>query len=89
MRGILGEAGFAQIELEPYDLELDIAAGRGLDAAVATSLEIGATSRAIAGQPPEVRHAVANSIRAALEPYVRGSAVPLPAAVWFARAASA
>jgi SAM-dependent methyltransferase len=88
VRGILGEAGFGEIALEPYDLELDIAAGRGLDAAVATSLEIGATSRAIAGQPPEIRRAVAQSIRAALEPYQRGGAVPLPAAVWFASAAS-
>ncbi|MFI5022412.1 MAG: class I SAM-dependent methyltransferase [Alphaproteobacteria bacterium] len=87
VRGILGAAGFAQIELEPYDLELDIAAGRGLEAAVAAALEIGATSRAIAGQPPEIRHAVAQSIRAALEPCQRGSAVPLPAAVWFASAA--
>ena len=88
VRGILGEAGFAEVELEPYDLELDIAAGRGLDAAVAMALEIGATSRAVAGQPPEIRQAVARSIGAAVEPYVRGGAVPLPAAVWFARAAS-
>ncbi len=89
VRGILGAAGFAEIELEPYDLALDIAAGRGLDTAVATALEIGATSRAVAGQPPETRRAVAQSIRAALEPYQRGSTVPLSAAVWFASAANA
>jgi SAM-dependent methyltransferase len=89
VRGILGAAGFAQIGLEPYDLELDIAAGHGLDAAVAMALEIGATSRAIAGRPPEVRRLVGESIRAALEPYARGRTVPLPAAVWFVSAASA
>ena len=89
VRRILGEAGFAQIGLEPYDLELDIAAGRGLDAAVVSALEVGATSRAVDGRPPEVRRLVGESIRAALEPYARGRTVPLPAAVWFVSAASA
>ena len=88
VRRILGEAGFRAVGLEPFDLELDIAAGRGLDAAVASALEVGATSRAIDGQPPALRSAVAASIRQALAPYARGREVRLAAALWFANATS-
>ena len=51
VRRILGDAGFAQIALTPVDLELDIAAGKGFEAALATAQEIGAASRALEGQP--------------------------------------
>ena len=88
VRRILGEAGFGAIGLEPFDLELDIAAGRGLDAAVASALEVGATSRAIDGKPPALRSAVAASIREALAPYARGREVRLAAALWFVSATS-
>ena len=46
---ILGEAGFSGIEMEPYNLALDVAIGRGLDAAVQSALEIGPASRALGG----------------------------------------
>jgi ubiquinone/menaquinone biosynthesis C-methylase UbiE len=88
VRRILGEAGFDAIGLEPYDLALDLAAGGGLDAAVAATMEIGATNRAIAGQPPEIRTAVAASIRRALGPHARGSSVPLASAIWVVTAAN-
>jgi SAM-dependent methyltransferase len=45
--GILGEAGFRGIEMEPRNLSLDIAVGRGLDAAVEGALEIGPAARAL------------------------------------------
>ena len=85
---ILGEAGFQSIRMAPLDLELDIGAGRGLDAAVASTLEIGATSRAIEDQPPAIRDAVAVSVRRVLAPFQRGLAVPLAAAVWLVTATS-
>jgi ubiquinone/menaquinone biosynthesis C-methylase UbiE len=88
MRRILGEAGFRAIGFEPLDLELDLGGGRGLDAAVASALGIGATSRAIEGQPPEIRAAVAESVRTVLAPCRRGAEVPLAAAVWLVTAAS-
>lgn len=88
VRRILGEAGFQSIGLEPLDLELDIGGGRGLDAAVASMLEIGATSRAIEGQPPAILSAVAASVRRVLAPFQRGPAVPLGAAVWLVTATS-
>lgn len=88
VRRILGQAGFQSIALEPCDLALDLAAGGGLDAAVASTMTIGATSRALSGQPEQTRAAVAASIRRALEPHVRGSSVPLAAALWLVTAAN-
>ena len=83
---ILSEAGFSGIEMEPCDLSLDVAVGRGLDAAVETALEIGPASRALEGQPPEVRAAAANSIREALAPFASGNAVTLAASIWIVTA---
>jgi len=83
---ILREAGFTGIAMEPCDLSLDIAVGRGLDAAVEAALEIGPAARALAEQPPEIRAAATNSIREALAPYARGQAVPLAASIWIVTA---
>ena len=84
--GILTEAGFADIALTPLDLDFDLAAGRGLDEAVKSVLEIGATSRAVEGQPSDVRAAVEMSVREVLASYQKGDAVSLPAAIWLVTA---
>ena len=78
---ILGAAGFTDVALEACPLSLDIAIGRGLDAAVQGALEIGPVSRALDGQPPEAQVAVAKSIREALTPFVKGQSVSLPGAI--------
>lgn len=83
---ILNEAGFSGVKMERCDLSLDVAIGRGLDAAVETGLEIGPASRALEGHPAEVRAAAGNSIREALTPFARGQAVPLPASIWIVTA---
>lgn len=88
VRRILSEAGFSAVALEPYDLALDIAIGGGLDAAVEAALEIGPASRALEGQPAELREASKRSIREALVPFVKGQSVPLPAAIWIVTAAA-
>ena len=88
LRRILDQAGFRSVEPVPVDLELDLAGGRGLDTAVANALEIGATSRAIEGQPPAIQSAVAQSIREAFAPHQRGTAVPISAAIWLVAGAS-
>ncbi|MGH7225451.1 MAG: SAM-dependent methyltransferase, partial [Gemmataceae bacterium] len=89
VRGILGKAGFIEIEMEPCDLALDIAIGGGLDAAVRSGLEMGPASRALEGHPPEVRAAATESMREALAPFVRGDSVPLPASIWIVTARAA
>jgi ubiquinone/menaquinone biosynthesis C-methylase UbiE len=83
---ILSEAGFFGIEMERRDLSLDVAIGRGLDTALETALEIGPASRALEGQPPDLRAAAAKSIREALAPFAKGQAVPLPASIWIVTA---
>jgi ubiquinone/menaquinone biosynthesis C-methylase UbiE len=88
VRRILGEAGFRGIAMEPCNLALDMAVGRGLDAAVTAALEIGPAARALAEQPPDVVAAATNSIREALTPFARGQTVPLPASIWIVTASA-
>ena len=83
---ILGEAGFTAIGMEPCNLALDVAIGRGLEAAVQSALEIGPASRALEGHPEDVRAAAVNSIREALTLFAKGETVPLPAAIWIVTA---
>jgi ubiquinone/menaquinone biosynthesis C-methylase UbiE len=85
---ILGEAGFSAIAMEPCNLSLDVAVGRGLDAAVESALEIGPASRALQGQPSDLRAAAAKSIREALAPFAKGNTVPLAAAIWIVTASA-
>ena len=88
VRKILEQAGFEAIDLEPLDLALDLADARGLDAAVETAMGVGPASRALDGQPPALRAAAAESIRAALAPHQRAEAVPLASAVWLVTASN-
>jgi len=74
--------------MEACDLSLDVAGGRGLDAAVEAALEIGPAARALDGQPPDVISAATVSIREALKPFARGQSVPLPASVWIVTASA-
>jgi SAM-dependent methyltransferase len=83
---ILSDAGFADIVLEPHHLELDIAAGHGLDTAVRAAMTIGPTSRMLDGQSEAVRAAATADIRKALAAQARGDSVPLGAAIWLVRA---
>jgi ubiquinone/menaquinone biosynthesis C-methylase UbiE len=82
VRDILERAGFGAIQCEPVELVFDLAEGRGLDVAVETSLGIGPAGRALEGQPPALRTAAAESIRAALAPYQDGGRLPLRGAIW-------
>jgi len=86
VRDILGRAGFAGVRLERVGLTLDIASGGGIEAAVATAVGIGPTSRALDGQPHASRAAAIQSIRAALERHLTGDRVPLAGAIWIVTA---
>ncbi len=86
VRRILSAAGFADVAVTARDLDIDVAIGRGLDAAVASALGIGPTSRILDGQPEAVRAAAANDIRKALAERAQGNSVPLGAAVWIVTA---
>ncbi|HLZ06413.1 MAG TPA: methyltransferase domain-containing protein [Bradyrhizobium sp.] len=83
---ILAGAGYKAIAMEPVALSLDIAVGRGLDAAVKAAMQIGPGSRALEGHPPETRAAAAKSVKEMLTPYVRGESVALPGSIWIVTA---
>jgi ubiquinone/menaquinone biosynthesis C-methylase UbiE len=86
VRDLLARAGFGAIGLEPVDLSLDLAHGAGLDAAVATAVGIGPTSRALEGQPAALQAAATRAIHAALAGYQVGNRVPLAGAIWIVTA---
>jgi SAM-dependent methyltransferase len=86
VRRVLSDAGYADIGFEPHELELDIAAGRGLEAAVKAAMTIGPTSRMLDGQSEAVCAATANDIRKALAAHMRGGSAPLGAAIWIVTA---
>jgi len=88
VRRILEQAGFSAIGFEPVDLLLDLANDLGLEAAVETAVDIGPTSRALNGQPPELRAAATESIRIALARHQVGQAVPLQSAIWIVSAST-
>jgi hypothetical protein len=79
---VLTGAGWTPPRIDPLDIDLDIAAGQGLDAAVAQSTEIGAVSSWLRGQPPEVIQSATEAIRTALAPYQQGANVHLRGAAW-------
>jgi SAM-dependent methyltransferase len=86
---ILTDAGWADPTFTKFDCSLDIAAGRGLDEAVAQSTSIGAVNSWLRNESPETIAAATESLRVALESYADGSHVRLPAAMWLADCASA
>lgn len=88
VRRILSDAGFTDLGLERVDLLLDIATGRGLEAAIETVLAIGPTSRALENQPLDKIEAATQSIRIALAAHQKGEAVPLGGSIWIVTARS-
>jgi SAM-dependent methyltransferase len=86
---VLTAAGWAPPRFERFDADLDIAAGHGLDEAVAQSMQIGAVNSWLRNQPAEVVSAAAASLREALAPHVDGASVRLPGAMWLIRSAPA
>ena len=65
-------------------LDLDTAAGRGLEEAVDQSTQIGAVNSALRGQPAEAVAAAIVSIREALAAHLDGASVRLPGFGWSA-----
>jgi SAM-dependent methyltransferase len=80
---ILTGAGWPQPDLRPLDVALDIAAGKGLDAAVEQATHVGGAARLLTGVSHAAQAAAQQAIRAALAPHVtREGRVMLPGAIW-------
>jgi SAM-dependent methyltransferase len=86
---VLAAAGWAPPRLDRLDLDLDIAAGRGLEEAVVQSTQIGAINSWLRGQPAEVAAAAIASVREALRAHLDGASVRLPGAMWLVSSAPA
>jgi len=86
---ILGAAGWASPQWERLDLDLDIAAGRGLEEAVVQSTQIGAVNSWLRNQPAEIVSAAVASLREVLSAHVDGASVRLPGAMWLVKSAPA
>jgi len=86
---VLTAAGWAPPRFEKLDLDLDIAAGRGLEEAVVQSTEIGAVNSWLRNQPPQVISAAFAALREALAPYAVGASVRLRGAMWLIGSAPA
>ena len=84
---VLTAAGWAAPRLEKLDLDLDIAAGRGLEEAVDQSTKIGAINSWLRNQPAEVVAAAIASVREALAAHLDGASVRLPGAMWLVSSA--
>ncbi|MDE2496359.1 MAG: class I SAM-dependent methyltransferase [Xanthomonadaceae bacterium] len=79
---VLTAGGWTPPHFEKLDMDLDIAAGRGLEEAVVQSTEIGAINSWLRNQPEEVVSAAVASLREELKPYADGMSVCLPGAMW-------
>ncbi len=66
---ILTSSGWQAPQMTPLDLTMDVAAGGGLEQAVAHALQIGPTARLLADQPAETVERVRGAIRSALAPH--------------------
>lgn len=86
LRNILEAAGFREIELESHDRAMQIGAGHELGVIARTLMQIGPTSRLLADAPAEVQTRVAESVQAAVQPYVDGNALVMRGSTWMARA---
>ncbi len=81
VRGILGEAGFADVRVQGEQLPM---AFGGVDEAAAFLTELGPASRAVreAGGGEPLRLKAQAAIRDAIAPHARGGRVELPSAIW-------
>jgi len=86
VRGILDQAGFTRIKLDPVNDTLTVGGG-GLDEAVHFLLEgVGPTSAALREADPAVRPRVFAAVKEALAPFVTREGVRMPAAAWIVTA---
>ena len=86
---ILGASGWAPPRIDKLDVDLDIAAGKGLQEAVLQSTQIGAVNSWLRDQPADIAGAAVEAIGEALAPHRTGASVRLRGAVWLVESAPA
>ncbi|MBU1376559.1 MAG: class I SAM-dependent methyltransferase [Alphaproteobacteria bacterium] len=82
VRDILGAAGFAGVEVQPFDLKIG---SGGLDTALEVALKVGPLGRQLR-ENPDQREVVIAAVRAALAPHETPDGVKLGSATWIVTA---
>ncbi len=87
VRGILGNAGFADVHLESVHRELSIGGGAGLDETVEFLLQMGPTAALLRDSPdPTLLPRVSDAVRASLIPYQTPQGIRMSSASWIVTA---
>ncbi len=86
VRGILSQAGFTEIAVEPFDTEVALGGMLVLDDAVDFSLEIGPATALLKDAPDDVRAKARDTVRAALQVHQTKRGVMLAAGAWIVTA---
>jgi SAM-dependent methyltransferase len=86
VRGILMEAGYADLELDARAVSLAVGGGADLDGAVDFLLSVGPASRLLAETDALTREAAFAAVRESVRPFVGESGVAMDAAVWIVSA---
>ncbi|MFP6581118.1 MAG: class I SAM-dependent methyltransferase [Candidatus Hydrogenedentota bacterium] len=85
-RGLLTDAGFGDVIIEPYDAVLHVGPGGTLDASVDFATKIGPVSSILKDADAETMEKVKASMREALKPFETEDGVKLAFAAWLVRA---
>jgi SAM-dependent methyltransferase len=82
VRGILRDAGFAEVAVEPLNETLTVGGNAELDRIVEFTLQMGPVGALLREADPALRPKVAASVRAAIEPFQTPEGVRIPSAAW-------
>lgn len=84
--GILEQADFAGVEIEPLDMKVIIGGAHDLDRAVANMMRVGRWAADLRNAEPELRDRVAAAVGRAMAPHRTPGGVEMDAAAWIVRA---
>ena len=87
-RGVLGAAGFQNIDLAPVSPTMRFGEGTPRDQIANFFMDIGPVSRALAEGTPELKEAVRASITEAIMPFYDGTGVNLEGSCWVVTASN-
>ncbi len=85
-RGILEGAGFADVSIEPVDIEMVIADKNGVDQALEFVTKIGPAARAMAEVDASGKDKMLSALKEALAPHEDNGRIALKGAIWIVQA---
>ena len=88
VKQILGNSGFADVELESFRTHVNFAEAATLGESVRDMATLGPLGKLMAGQEQEVLERVFDSMEERLAPYFKNGALRMQGAIWFVTASS-